>query len=58
MTYLKKPAAVDIINNPSVNCDLPDYTHQEIVDMTVNSILEAISDPRYQSTSIEMLKSE
>jgi len=58
MTYLKKPVVVDIITNPSVNCDLPDYTHQEIVDMTVNSILEAISDPRYQSTSIEMLKSE
>jgi len=58
MTYLKKPVVVDITNSPSVNCDLPDYTHQEIVDMTVNSILEAISDPRYQSTSIEMLKSE
>tara|TARA_R110002051_G_scaffold316701_3_gene396681 strand:+ start:4490 stop:5650 length:1161 start_codon:yes stop_codon:yes gene_type:complete len=58
MTYLKKPVVIDIINSPSVNCDLPDYTHQEIVDMTVNSILEAISDPRYQSTSIEMLKSE
>lgn len=58
MTYLKTPVKIDIINSPAVACDLPDNVHQEIVDMTVNSILEVISDPRYQSTNIEMLKSE
>ena len=58
MTYLKRPVIVDIINNPTIQCDLPDTVHQEIVDMTVNSILEEISDPRYQSSSMEMLKSE
>ena len=55
-TYLKNPQEVDAGNN--IDCDLPNHTHQEIVDMTVATILEAISDPRYQSASMEMLKSE
>ena len=58
MTYLKTPIVIDIINTPTINCDLPPNVHQEIVDMTVNSILEEISDPRYQSTNMEILKSE
>jgi hypothetical protein len=58
MTYLKRPIIVDIITNPGISCDLPDTVHQEIVDMTVNSILEAISDPRYASTSAELTKFE
>jgi hypothetical protein len=41
-----------------VNCELPEHTHQEIVAMTVASILEAISDPRYQSASVEVTKNE
>jgi hypothetical protein len=56
MTYLKRPATVDFGN--TVNCDLPVSVHQEVVDMTVNTILEGISDPRYQSTNMEVLKSE
>ena len=56
ITYLRYPAIVDVING--VDCDLPLYTHQEIVDMTINSLLEAISDPRYQTQSVEVLKSE
>ena len=56
MTYLKRPTTVDFGN--TVNCDLPVSVHQEIVDMTVNTILEGISDPRYQSTNMEVLKSE
>jgi|10_taG_2_1085330.scaffolds.fasta_scaffold00810_4 hypothetical protein len=58
ITYLKRPVQVDIINSPGIQCDLPDTVHQEIVDMAVNSILEEISDPRYQSSSMEILKSE
>jgi len=56
ITYLRFPATVMFMG--SVNCDLPEHTHQEIVDMTVNSLLEAISDPRYQTQSVEVLKSE
>ena len=56
ITYLKHPAIVNIMSN--TNCDLPVHTHQEIVDMTINSLLEAISDPRYQTQSVEVLKSE
>lgn len=56
ITYLRFPATVNILT--TVNCDLPLHTHQEIVDMTVNSLLEAISDPRYQTQSVEVLKSE
>lgn len=56
ITYLKYPAVVDVMSG--VDCDLPLYTHQEIVDMTINSLLEAISDPRYQTQSVEVLKSE
>lgn len=56
ITYLKYPTVVNVITG--VDCDLPLYTHQEIVDMTINSLLEAISDPRYQTQSVEVLKSE
>mgnify|MGYP003626867303 CR=1 FL=1 len=58
VTYLKYPAVVDTVSATAVNCDLPLHTHQEIVDMTVNSLLEAISDPRYQTQSVEVQKSE
>jgi hypothetical protein len=56
MTYLRHPAEVELAN--STDCDLPFHTHQEIVDMTVSSILEGISDPRYQTSQIEVHKSE
>jgi hypothetical protein len=56
ITYLKYPNVVDVLAGD--DCDLPLYTHQEIVDMTINSLLEAISDPRYQTQSVEVLKSE
>jgi len=56
ITYLKYPTVVNVLTG--VDCDLPLYTHQEIVDMTINSLLEAISDPRYQTQSVEVLKSE
>ena len=58
ITYLRMPAIVNNVDTTIVSCDLPDHTHHEIVQMTVNSILEGISDPRYQSTNMEVLKSE
>jgi len=61
LTYLKNPAKVslslDDVTN-SVSCELAEHTHQEIVDMTINSILEGISDPRYKTQSIELGKNE
>lgn len=47
LTYLKKPQTVkfdpqDSTNN--VNSDLPDQTHDEIIEMTVSSMLSDIGD--------------
>ena len=58
ITYLRMPAIVNNVSSTTVSCDLPDHAHHEIVQMTINSILEEISDPRYQSTNMEVLKSE
>tara|TARA_B110000858_G_scaffold38181_1_gene43013 strand:- start:7658 stop:8401 length:744 start_codon:yes stop_codon:yes gene_type:complete len=61
LTYLKNPAKVSLsLDNvtDSVSCELAEHTHQEIVDMTINSILEGISDPRYKTQSIELGKNE
>jgi|TARA_R110000744_G_scaffold281190_3_gene393136 hypothetical protein len=55
-TYISHPAEVSFTG--STDCDLPFHTHQEIVSMTVSSILEGISDPRYQTSQIEVHKSE
>ena len=56
--YIKKPATVSKISSPQVDCDLPEHTHQEIVDMTVSTILGNISDPRYQISAAEKLQAE
>ena len=56
MLYIRKPATVSL--SLQVNCDLPDNVHQEIVDMTVATILGNINDPRYQIGSVERLQSE
>ncbi len=61
LTYIKNPSKVllslDDVTN-SVDCELAEHTHQEIVDMTINSILEGISDPRYKTQQIELGKNE
>jgi hypothetical protein len=57
--YLKHPNAIEFVQSGSGgDCDLPLHTHEEIVDMTINSILEGISDPRYQTNMAEVSKSE
>tara|TARA_R100001443_G_scaffold111644_1_gene124572 strand:- start:231 stop:1388 length:1158 start_codon:yes stop_codon:yes gene_type:complete len=56
ITYIRKPANISL--NLSIDCELPEHCHQEIVDMTVSSILEGISDPRYKSQSVEAGKNE
>ena len=54
--YIKKPAKVSL--SLQTNSDLPMHTHQEVVDMTVSTILGNIGDPRYQISAAEKLQSE
>lgn len=48
VTYIKKPTELDSVNSPTVDCDLPEHTHQIICDMVIQSILEKTENPRYQ----------
>lgn len=54
--YIRRPIPMDITLGRG--CELAPHTHDEIVEMAVQSILEAISDPRYNSQSREVLESE
>tara|TARA_R110000737_G_C14527075_1_gene476506 strand:+ start:1 stop:1167 length:1167 start_codon:yes stop_codon:yes gene_type:complete len=56
ITYIRKPKQISL--SLGVSCELPEHSHQEIVDMTVSSILEGISDPRYKSHHLEVSKNE
>ena len=56
LTYLKLPEEISL--TLGTNCELPDHTHREIVDMTISSILEGITDPRYRSHELETGKNE
>lgn len=56
LTYLKLPDNISLPLN--INCELPDHTHREIVDMAISSILEEITDPRYKSHEREVNKNE
>lgn len=58
LTYLTKPETVDVDSTPAVNCNLPEHTHDEIVKMTANMILENIESPRYQSHAGEIATME
>jgi len=55
MRYIRKPA---VIETGAVDCDLPEHTHSEIVEMTVNKLLENIESPRYQTHTVELNKIE
>jgi len=56
ITYIRKPKEISL--TLGISCELPEHTHQEIVDMTVSSILEGISDPRYKTHQLEVGKNE
>ena len=56
LTYIKNPVIVSLSLGNS--CELALHTHQEIVDMTISSILEGISDPRYNTHQNELRKNE
>jgi hypothetical protein len=54
--YIRIPADIDL--SLSQDCELAGHTHQEIVDIAVKNVLEAIESPRYQTNSAEQLSSE
>tara|TARA_R110002012_G_scaffold11069_5_gene49691 strand:- start:10750 stop:12258 length:1509 start_codon:yes stop_codon:yes gene_type:complete len=54
--YLRTPLPMSFRNN--IGCELPQHTHEEIVAMTVSSILEGFSDPRYRTQTAELNKQE
>lgn len=56
IVYIRKPKVISI--TIGVGCELAEHTHQEIVEMTIKSILEGIESQRYQSQSMENLESE
>ena len=56
ITYIRKPIAISL--TLGYDCELPDHTHQEIIDMAVASILERTSDPRYKTQMGELVNRE
>jgi|694.fasta_scaffold45757_5 hypothetical protein len=56
IVYIRKPKVISITGG--VGCELAEHTHQEIVEMTIKSILEGIESQRYNSQSMENLESE
>jgi hypothetical protein len=57
MVYLTKPAVVDIV--APVNCNLPEHTHEEIVNLAVRKMLGTIEGfENYQVQQNEINKQE
>ena len=54
--YIRIPQNIDL--SFGQDCELAGHTHQEIVDIAVKNILEAIESPRYQTSSAEQITSE
>jgi hypothetical protein len=56
LRYIKKPQEVSLIN--SIDCDLSEHMHREVIDYAVNLALENIESPRYQTQINELLRNE
>ncbi len=56
LKYIRRPERMT--RSLGVGCELPEHTHQEIVEMAIKSILEGVQDSRYQSQSVEVTESE
>lgn len=54
--YIRVPVLINL--SSSIDCELAEHTHHEIVDLAVKNLIEAIESPRYQTNSIEQSKSE
>jgi hypothetical protein len=48
LTYLKLPNPIDATNNGGASPDLPEYTHEEIVNIAVRKIMGNIEKETYQ----------
>lgn len=57
ITYIRKWVKLDI-TTPTQVLELPEHTHQEIVDLAVVTLLENIGDPRYNTNNSEATKQE
>lgn len=55
ITFIKEPVEMDLTG--VVSCELDASTHEEIVDIAVNMMIENIESPRFQ-TNIEKLKTQ
>ena len=54
--YIRIPEKVEL--SSSTDCELAQHTHDEIVDLTVQHLLEVIESPRYQTNSAQARKTE
>lgn len=51
LTYIKYPQSIDITN--SVDCELDNAVHKEIIEMSISIALETSGDSRYQTQKQE-----
>jgi len=62
VTYVCKPNKLDVLlyetDNQQGLCDLPEHTHSEIVDLTIEHILEILQSNRLQQKGLDVLKQE
>lgn len=49
LRYIKKPNRISITSNPTVDCELSEHIHQEIVDEAIKIALEGIEAKRNQT---------
>ena len=54
LTYIKEPNEV----SSTIDCDLPEHTHDEIIKIATNMLLENIESPRMQTQAIEVATME
>ena len=47
LTYIRQPVTMDLVG--SIDCDLPIHTHDEIISMAVDLMVENIESPRIQT---------
>ena len=54
LTYIKKPDIIDVTLSGAGDCNLPEHTHSQIVDLAVRHILEVVESPRVQTQPINL----
>jgi len=63
ITYIKKPTPITngteyIVPEAVSQCELPEHTHNEILDIAISMVLENIESQRYQTNANELTKTE